>query len=330
MAAHRGPVHGRVAGALALALLALVGWWAYPPRRPQADAPPGLLTAHWIDVGQGDAAWLRLPAGEEDPVDILVDGGAPAAGPTVAAYLREHGVDALDLVVATHDDADHIGGLPAVLAAVPAREAWFGDPACDSAACAALAAALEAGEVPTSTVRRGDGRAWGAARTRVLNPSEPLYAEDNDNSVVLGVEYGLLRLLLAGDAEAPAEGRMLSAGLPLAAEVLKVGHHGSRYASTAAFLEAVAPLEAVISVGANPYGHPHPETLARLGALGVRTWRTDRVGTVVLETTGITYTVRAAVPSPPTLPPAPEPPTTPEPTATPLPTRRAYLPLAHR
>ena len=205
-------------------------------------------------------------------------------------------------------------------AAVPVGEAWFGDPACDTIACAALHEALAAAEVPTAIVGLGDARAWGPVDLQVLNPSEPLYAEDNDNSVVLRIAYGLLRLLLAGDAEAPAEGRMLSSGLPLGAEILKVAHHGSRYATTADWLSAVAPLEAIISVGPNSYGHPHPEALARLEDAGARAWRTDTLGTVVLETTGITYTLRAGPLPVPTLPPPPTATAEPAPTAEPVPT----------
>lgn len=316
MAERRRRCAGRWAAA-ALALVAALALWGAPPAaRPSADGPPGLLIAHWIDVGQGDAAWLRLPTGE----DILIDGGSPSAGPTVAAYLRERGVEDLDLIVATHDDTDHLGGLLAVVAAVPVGEAWFGDPACDTIACAALHEALAAAEVPTAIVGLGDARAWGPVDLQVLNPSEPLYAEDNDNSVVLRIAYGLLRLLLAGDAEAPAEGRMLSSGLPLGAEILKVAHHGSRYATTADWLSAVAPLEAIISVGPNSYGHPHPETLARLDDAGARVWRTDTLGTVVLETTGITYTLRAGPLPAPTLPPPPTATAEPAPTAEPVPT----------
>ncbi len=249
-----------------------------------ADAP---LVATFINVGQGDSCWLRLPNGD----DVLVDGGEPQAGPTVVAYLQQQGVTDIDLMVATHGDSDHIGGLLSVLDAMPVHEAWLDSQDCTTATCLDLYQAFTDHGVVTAIVRMGETHEWGAVTALVLNPSEPLYADKNENSVVLRIGYGTVDLLLTGDAETGAEGRMLSSGLPLSAEVLKVAHHGSNSSSSASFLSAVGPQRAIISVGPNSYGHPRAEVLQRLADVGAIIYRTDIDGTIVVSTDGVTYTV---------------------------------------
>ena len=258
----------------------------------------------FIDVGQGDSCWLHLPNGD----DVLVDGGKPQAGPAVVAYLNEHGVADIELMVATHGDADHIGGLIDVLASMPVAEAWLDSQTCTTAMCQEFYQALADNGVVTATVRMGESYSWGEVAALVLNPSEPLYADKNENSVVLRVSYGSVDFLLTGDAETGAENRMLNSGLPLEAEILKVAHHGSSSSSSPAFLSAVSPEVAVISVGPNPYGHPTEQTLARLQAVGATIYRTDHHGTIVITTDGYTYSLS------PTLTPTSTP--TPTPTGT--------------
>jgi len=253
-----------------------------------ATAP---LIVTFIDVGQGDSCWLHLPNGD----DVLVDGGKARAGPTVVAYLNEHGVADIELMVATHGDADHIGGLIEVLSAMPVAEAWLDSQSCTTTTCQDFYQALTDNGVLTATVRMGESYSWGEVTALVLNPSEPLYADKNENSVVLKVSYGSVDFLLTGDAETGAENRMLSSGYSLEAEVLKVAHHGSRYSSSAEFLSAVQPEVAIISVGAdNPYGHPHPKTISRLQAVGAKIYRTDEQGTIIVTTDGSTYSVSAS------------------------------------
>jgi len=241
----------------------------------------------FIDVGQGDSCWLHLPNGD----DVLVDGGKPQAGPTVVAYLSEHGVTDIDLMVATHGDADHIGGLIDVLASMPVAEAWLDSQTCTTNTCQEFYQALADNGVVTATVRMGESYSWGEVAVLVLNPSEPLYADKNENSVVLRVSYGSVDLLLTGDAETGAENRMLNSGNPLEAEILKVAHHGSSSSSSPDFLSAVSPEVAVISVGQNSYGHPTEQTLSRLQAVGATIYRTDQHGTIAITTNGHTYSV---------------------------------------
>ena len=275
----------RTALGMVLVVLVALAPWASP-----ADAAPGELEAHFIDVGQGDSCWLRLPNGD----DLLVDGGKSQAGPTVVAYLREHGVTDVELMIATHGDADHIGGLLDVLDELAVEEAWLDSQSCATATCVDFYQSLASHGVLTATARMGDSHARGEVTLLVLNPSEPLYADRNENSIVLRISYGSVDLMLTGDAETGAEGRMSSSGLALGAEILKVAHHGSNSSSSAVFLGVVSPEQAVISVGPNPYEHPRPEVLQRLSDVGARIWRTDQSGSVVVTTDGETYTISAS------------------------------------
>jgi hypothetical protein len=164
--------------------------------------------------------------------------------------------------------------------------------------------ALETAHVPLKVAEAGRRiDVGGGAVFEVLAPPRPLLehtrSDVNSNSIVLRLDYRSASFLLTGDSEAPTEEHLLASGRNLRARVLKVAHHGSRHASTAAFLEAVRPAEAVISCGAgNYYGHPSPETLARLGAVGARVWRTDTNGDVVATTDGERIDLRAARGSP--------------------------------
>jgi beta-lactamase superfamily II metal-dependent hydrolase len=288
-------------------LVAIVAGYLYG-----STSASGVLTAHFIDVGQGDSCWLHLPNGD----DVLVDAGKRQAGPTVVAYLQQHGVADIELMVASHGDADHIGGLLDVLASMPVQAAWLDSQTCTTQTCDDFYQALALNGVVTETVRMGESYEWGQVTALVLNPSEPLYVSKNENSIVLRVSHGSVDVLLTGDAETGAEGRMLNSGLPLAAEILKVSHHGSSSASSAQFLSAVAPQEAIISVGPNPWGHPRAEVLERLANVGANIWRTDQLGTVVVTIDGTTYTVVPA--SEPTA------------TATVTPSYEAFLPVIMR
>ena len=282
--------------------------------KAKATAP---LSVTFIDVGQGDSCWLHLPNGD----DVLVDGGRPRAGPTVVAYLEEHSIADIDLMVATHGDADHIGGLIDVLASMPVAEAWLDSQTCTTLTCQEFYQALVDNGVVTATKRMGEFHTWGEVTALILNPSEPLYADKNENSVVLRVSYGSVDFLLTGDVETGAENRMLNSGNPLGAEILKVAHHGSSSSSSPAFLSAVSPEVAVISVGPNQYGHPTEQTLSRLQEVGATIYRTDEHGTIVITIDGSTYSVspsqelthtvllplvlKSYVPLPPTATPTP-------------------------
>jgi beta-lactamase superfamily II metal-dependent hydrolase len=241
-----------------------------------------------------------------DGFDLLIDGGEATAGPGVAAYLRQEGVDDIEVMLASHNDADHIGGLVYVLGLedIPVRQVLYNGYPADSdvfrtfATAAALEGApLEAAQVPISYT-------WGVARAYILNPLAGLPGEVNQNnaSVVALLAYGEQKFLFPGDLEASGEQQLLLRGTPVAADVLKVAHHGSDSSTTLQFLQAVRPTDAVISVGQNTYGHPAVEVISRLKAAGVRVWRTDENWNIWITTDGGSYQVLAQVMNPVRLP----------------------------
>ena len=253
------------------------------------------LTLHFLDVGQGDAAAIRTPAGRW----ILVDAGpasetADAGRRVVAPFLQRQGARSLTLAVVSHAHADHLGGLPSVLARFPTGLVIEpGADVADSRYARFLDGLLARG-VPWHPARLGDRFELDGVRATVLHPRDDWtgWGEDvNEDSLVLLVEYGDFQALFAGDAGFPAEAAMLGRLRP--ADLLKVGHHGSRGSTGDEWLAALAPAVAVISLGRNDYGHPAPPTLARLRAHGVAVHRTDREGTITVVTDGRSMTVRS-------------------------------------
>jgi len=269
----------RLAGLCVFVAVVAVAW---PTLRPPAAVTALTLTA--LDVGQGDAVLVEVPAVDAEPARMLVDGGPD---PDAALrLLRGRGVRALDVVAVSHPHADHTGGLPEVVAGLAVGALVVGPgpplPDADASATATLAAA-RGSRVPIVQVAAGQTFRLGAAEVQVLSPPADgsLGAEANDNSLVLRVVSDGAALLLTGDAEAAAQQRLLARPDLLAADVLKVPHHGGA-TNVEGFLDAVGARDAVISVGAdNDYGHPTPETVAALR--GLRLHRTDLDGTVTIE-----------------------------------------------
>ncbi|HWS88459.1 MAG TPA: ComEC/Rec2 family competence protein [Pyrinomonadaceae bacterium] len=268
-----------------------------------APPPDGRLRVDFLDVGQGDAALVTMPdgatllvdgggrpdfrrSGTEDEVEEFEPDSRGVGEAAVAEYLWWRGLDRLDYVLATHADADHIDGLNDILKSFTARAALVGRaPQGDEAFARFSHTAREAG-VPLYVVSRGDRLRFGAVEVDVLWPP-PGEASANDDSVVLRLRHGRRTLLLTGDIESRAERTLLSEGFDLRADALKVAHHGSRTSSTDAFVNATRPALAVVSVARDsPYGHPHPEVLARWRAAGAQVLTTGERGTVTVSTDG--------------------------------------------
>jgi len=289
-----------------------------PPSFGQAD-----LQVTFIDVGQGDAAWIRTP----DGWDILIDGGEQTEGPNLVSYLHGEGVTDIEVLILSHPHADHVGGLVTVLENMDVDQALLNCEAYSSTIYQTFQNLLATKAIPTVCARDGDSLAWGPyISAAVVNPPEPLMTGSdhiNNNSVVLRVSYDTVDFLFTGDIQSDAEDEILTRGRTVEAEILKVPHHGSKYSSTAPFLSAIGPEVAVISVGPNTYGHPAPETLQRLQDAGAIICRTDEDGTIVATTDGTTYSVQCGASYtylPLALkawPPTPTPTFTPTPTSTP-------------
>lgn len=242
------------------------------------------LRAVFIDVWQGDSALFLLPGGEV----VLVDGGDNGYGNSrVVPVLEEWGVESVDLLVLTHPHADHCGGLDEVMAAVAVDEIWENGEELGTTAYGRFAQARDASGAAVRTPPAGETRSFGGVTLEVL-ATDGGYPEENNDSLVMRLSYGGVRFLLAGDAEEEEQGDLLATAGPagLAADVLKVPHHGS-YKFDEGFPPAVAPAYAVISSGeGNDYGHPHAEALAAYGEIGAAICRTDQLGDVAFATDG--------------------------------------------
>lgn len=301
-----------VVGAIALALAAMALWLRPRLRWRLSTAALGcVVLAGWsgvltrsgtphldvvfLDVGQGDATVLRFPDGGTMLIDAGVRSPSWDNGRTVLDHLARAGIRQLDVVIATHADADHTGGLPTVLRGVEVgRLVHPGESREDGPWAETLALADSLG-VAQQTVHAGDSlQVDPSVRIRVLAPGPEALAsgDSNERSVALLVQYGETEWLLTGDAEVASEAEMAARYGPLLrADVVKVGHHGSRTSSTAPFVQAASAEGetewAVVSVARrNRYGLPNEEPLARWQRAGAAVLSTAESGAVWLRSDG--------------------------------------------
>ena len=283
--------------ALALAALGLlVGCQSAPER----------LRVTFLDVGQGDSAVIETPSGKV----VVIDGGGIPSDPSaseagvdpgtriVVPFLRSRGISTIDLLIATHPDDDHVQGLLAVTERLAVRTVLdSGLPAAPNSSMSQLRAAWKARGITVHTARRGQSFDLGTGvRLEILHPADPLitgtHSDDNNNAIVARLVYGKARILFTADAEQDAEESLLKSGLDLSADVLKVGHHGSRGSTSERFLRAVNPTIAILSCGRqNRFGHPHKETLDRLKKYNNQIFRTDQDGAIFLQTNIKTFSI---------------------------------------
>ena len=247
------------------------------------------LTVHYLDVGQGDCILAEC-----DGEYMLIDAGDNDQGTKIQNYLSKQGVRKLKYAVGTHPDADHIGGLDVILYKFDCGTVMMPDMSKDTATYRDVVDTMKQKGYKNTVPEPGDSFKLGSAVCTVLGPSES-YEDANNNSIVLLVEHGENRFLFMGDAEEEEESDILKSGADVEADVLKVGHHGSRSSSSKKFLEAVSPDYAVISCGEdNSYGHPHAETLNLLRTMGVKVFRNDEQGTIVAVSDGSKITWNSA------------------------------------
>jgi competence protein ComEC len=253
------------------------------------------LTAHFLDVGQGDSILLQF-----DEKNVLIDGGTQDMGPRVETYLRNHGVSSLDLLVSTHPHEDHIGGLITILKDFPVKQVLYSGQPHSSQNYENFLTLVDQKNISYNVAQRGQKINLDPnLKIEVLSPPKTLFQDDlNQNSIVLKVTYNKVSFLFMGDAGFEAENSLISLGYDLKSDVLKVGHHGSSSASSSAFLAKVKPAISIIEVGAgNDYGHPTKKTLKALQSTGSKIYRTDTNGSIVITTDGLSYSLITQKPS---------------------------------
>ena len=278
---------------LFLILSLLLCGCAEAPQPTAATVPPsgdGLMV-HFVDVGQADC--ILIECGSEF---AIIDGGNKDDGQLVVSYLEQQGVQELSAVICTHAHEDHVGGLPSVLSVYPTAAVYAPTRTYSSNIFDDFLYYTDQQRLEVTIPAPGDTLTVGDAVLTVLGPVQS-YAETNDTSIVIRLDYGETSFLFTGDMEVAAENDMLdywSGNSDIFhVDVLKVGHHGSDTSTGYRFLYEVDPTYGVIPVGKdNSYGHPHAEPLSRLRDAGVTLLRTDELGHILAVSDGkeITFT----------------------------------------
>ncbi len=238
---------------------------------------------HFIDVGQGDCTLIQ---GEN--TNILIDSGTYEGGYTAYNYLKDIGVNRIDYFISTHPHEDHLGGAATIISGIKTENVFINGNVSNSDFFDEFLDVLEYKNITPKIPDTGCIYEIGPFRIKFLSPVED-FEDENNNSLVFTVQFKNTKALFTGDAERKVEGELLKNPDNLYADILKVGHHGSRNASSATFLNAVCPTVSVIQCGeGNSYGHPHDEALKRLTGISSAVFRTDRDKTVILRTDGNT------------------------------------------
>lgn len=252
--------------------------------------PTSNLNVHYIDVGQADSILI-----ENDGKYMLIDGGNNEDGSLLVNYLKSKEISNLEYVIGTHPHEDHIGGLDTVINTFSVGKVIMPKATTTTKTYEDVLVAIKNKGLTVTTPKVGDNYTLGNATFSILAPNSASYNDLNNYSVVLKLVYGNNSFLFTGDAEDISENEMLNKNLNLKADVLKLGHHGSDSSTSQAFLNAVNPKYAVVSVGkGNSYGHPTQTVMNRLKAKNIKTYRTDESGTIIATSDGIDITFNVA------------------------------------
>jgi competence protein ComEC len=262
--------------------------YALPPSSPIVTESSNLISQSELqvivfDVGQADCILLMT-----DGHSMLIDAGNIGQGKLIINYLDSYGVKKLDYLVATHPHSDHIGAMASVILMMESiGKVIMPDVTHNTKTFESMIAAIENRGIPIAIAVPGAKFSLGDAEVQVLAPKVAKYKDLNDYSVVLRVKYGETVFLFTGDADLQSEIEQKASRLPLTADVIKVGHHGSRTSSSQEYLETVTPKLAVISLGKdNTYGHPHTQTMDRFTDMNLEVYRTDLHGSIRFVTDG--------------------------------------------
>ncbi|MEK4128551.1 excalibur calcium-binding domain-containing protein [Solibacillus sp. FSL W8-0474] len=259
---------------------------------PTASATSKQLEVHFIDVGQGDSILIQTPKGE----NILVDGGPRKAGKGLVDYLKKLGIKKLDYVVATHPDADHVGGLVSVLNSISVKNFVNSGKAHTTDTYSQILSLVKTKKIKyiepeIEQILIGN---WTSDFYMQTLFADSLAKDTNDASIVLKVGYKDVEFLLMADASEDLEGLLVDSYDSLKVQILKAGHHGSNTSSSKYFLDAVQPEVTILSYGKNnSYKHPHSDVLMRLKAAKSKVYSTAESGTIIIKTDGKSYKVSA-------------------------------------
>ncbi|MGN0521887.1 MAG: ComEC/Rec2 family competence protein [Eubacterium sp.] len=249
------------------------------------------LVVTYVDVGQGDCEFIQLPGGE----CMLIDSGEADYADAVTETITSLGYDTIDYIVATHPHTDHIGGMAQIIESFNVKSIYMPRASSNTKTFESLLQTVSDKGLQIDTAKAGVeiDTSNSSLKMEFLAPVNSEYDDLNNYSAVLKITYGTTSFLFTGDAEMLAENEMLEASYSdLDCDVLKVGHHGSKYSSGSRFLEAVSPDYAVIECGSNnSYGHPHKEALDRLNETGAQILRTDKTGDITITSDGEKITV---------------------------------------
>lgn len=242
----------------------------------------GKLQVHFIDVGQGDGILV-----EYENNYMLIDGGPNASADKLVSYLKEEGVKKIDYLIATHPHEDHIGGTDVVIDNFDIGKMYMPKATANTKTFKDVVASMKKKNLKATVPTPGETFKLGDAEVLILAPNSSTYENTNNYSIGLKVTYGDNSFLFTGDAEILAEKEIIKNGLDIKADVIKLGHHGSRTSSSAAFLKEVNPQYGVITLGkGNDYGHPHKEVMDRVKNMGIKIYRVDEAGDIIATSDG--------------------------------------------
>lgn len=275
----------------AYALKTIPGAWEFISRylpfieEPrQVTVPDGDMAVHFLDVGQGDCSLIVMPNGKT----VLIDASTREEGKNILEYLSYQRITHIDYFILTHPHADHIGGAKEIVDSISIGKVVMPDVETDTATFENLLNSIDKKNIPVHIAKPGNIISLDNANIKILGPVNK--TDDlNNMSIVFRLDYGKTSFMFTGDAETSSEKDMLGkyGKSEFTADVIKIGHHGASTSSSLGFLNAVSPKYAVISCGKdNSYGHPHTETIDSLNKLGIKYYRTDKVGNIVFSSDG--------------------------------------------
>ena len=241
------------------------------------------LIIHYIDVGQGDSILIQIHG-----KNMLIDAGTTESTKGLINYLKKQKISKLDYIIETHPHEDHIGAMSKIIDTFKIDKFYAPKITANTKAFDNMVASLQKKSLKIRIAKAGLNLDLGNdIKCEILAPNSDAYTDINNYSAVIKLVFGNTTFIFEGDAEKLSEDEMINKGYDLACDVLKVGHHGSRTATSEEFLSQTHPKIAIISCGLNnDYGHPHKPTLSKLNAINSKIYRTDKDGTILLESDG--------------------------------------------